>query len=263
MKPPEERDFVRALTRGLDVILAFSHLRPSMTLSEVAEVVGLSRPTARRLLLTLEDAGFVKTDARRFSLTPRVLALGYAYLSSLDLAQVAQPHMDALVKLTGEGCAMAVLDDCDVVYVNRVPTHRITSLPLTTGTRLPAHATSMGQVLLADLTPDQLESYLTRADLPRLTARTLHSPHEIRSRMEQVRQHGWALVDQELEEGLRSISAPVMGAEGRTVAAVGMSTTVSSTTLERLRSEHVPHLVAAAAAISKDLGGRVAAERES
>jgi IclR family transcriptional regulator, pca regulon regulatory protein len=253
-KPPEERDFVRALTRGLDVILAFSQHRPRMTLSEVAEATSLSRPTARRLLLTLQEGGYVRTDGKTFTLTPRVLALGYAYLGSLNLTEIAQRHMEHVVERTGEGCSLSVLDETEVVYVTRVPTHRITSLTLTTGTRLPAHATSMGQVLLADLTEAQLVGYFQRAELRRLTARTICSQPALQARLAEVRQQGWALVDQELEDGLRSISAPVRDSGGRVIAALGLSATTISTDLTQVREVYLPLLMSAAAVISSELG---------
>jgi IclR family pca regulon transcriptional regulator len=253
-KPPEERDLIRALTRGLDVILAFSRHRPQMTLTEVAEATGLSRPTARRILLTLQDGGYVRSEGRTFALTPRVLALGYAYLSSLNLTEIAQAFMERVVELTREGCSLATLDDADVVYVTRVPTHRITSITLATGTRLPAHATSMGHVLLADLPEAELDRYLTGADLRPVTARTIRTPAELRARLTQVREQGWAMVDQELEDGLRSVAAPVRDANGRVIAALGLSSTTATTEAQAMRERFVPILGDAAAQISRQLG---------
>ncbi len=254
LKPDAEKDLIRALARGLDVILAFSNRRPRMTLSEVADAVGLSRPTARRMLLTLQDRGYVSSDGGYFALTPRVLALGYAYLSSLNLTEVAQPLMEDVVAQTGESCALATLDDTDVVYITRVATHRITSLTLATGTRLPAHATSMGHVLLADLPPAQLDRYLDRVQLQRLTDRTVRTVEDLLGRLAQARQQHWAMVDQELEDGLRSLAAPVRDANNRVVAAMGMSTTTATTDTSTLLGQRLPVLVEGAARLSERLG---------
>lgn len=253
-KPDGDKDLIRSLARGLDVILAFSDRRPRMTLSEVADAVGLSRPTARRMLLTLQDRGYVSCDERYFALTSRVLALGYAYLSSLNLTEAAQPLMEYVVAETGESCALATLDDTDVVYVTRVATHRITSLMLATGTRLPAHATSMGHVLLADLQQSQLARYLDRVELRRLTDRTVRTREGLLARLAQAREQDWAMVDQELEDGLRSIAAPVRDANDRVVAAMGMSATTATTDVRKLREQHLPVLLEATAQLSRRLG---------
>jgi IclR family pca regulon transcriptional regulator len=253
-KEPEQRDFIQSLERGLAVILAFSDHHPSLTLSRCAELTGLSRPTVRRVLLTLQQLGYVRSEGRTFALTPRVLALGYAYLSSLNLPVIAQPVMEDLVAQTREPCSLATLDDTDVVYVTRVSTHRRPSLTLATGTRLPAHATAMGHVLLADLPAGELEHYLHRADLRVLTARTVRTREELLARLEQVRSQGWALIEQELEEGLRSAAAPVRGADGRVIAALGMSASVATVDEETLRTRFVPMLVHAAGRIAERLG---------
>lgn len=258
MKTDAERDLVQAFSRGLDVILAFSDHRPRMTLSEVAVITGLPRPTARRLLLTLVDREFATTDGRSFALTPRVLSLGYAYLSSLDLVAVAEPHMEDVTHATGEGCTLATLDGADVVYVARVSTRRIARLPLAAGTRLPAHATSLGHVLLADLDERELAAYFDRADLVGLTGRTLRTRDGLLERLEVVRARGWADVDQELAEGLRSLSVPVHDASGRTIAALGLSVTASTTDIATVERDYLPHLQRAAEATSRGLGAEQA-----
>src|SRR4051794_33761327 len=155
-------DFVQSLERGLAVIRAFDADRPELTLSDVARATGLPRAAARRFLLTLAELGYVRGDGGRFSLRPRVLELGYAYLSGLGLPEVAQPHMEALVARVNESCSMSGLDDTDVVYVVRVPTRRIMAITLAVGTRLPAYATSMGRVLLAALPAAELDGRLAR-----------------------------------------------------------------------------------------------------
>jgi IclR family transcriptional regulator, pca regulon regulatory protein len=253
-KQPEERDLIRSLARGLEVILAFSQNRPRMTLSQVAEATGLSRPTARRILLTLEAHGYARSNGKTFALTPRVLALGYAYLSSLNLTEIAQPYMEHVVERTQEGCSLATLDQTEAVYVTRVPTHRISSITLATGTRLPAHATSMGHVLLAGLSEPELERYFAQADLRPLTGHTITRREDLISRLDLVRKQGYAIVDQELERGLRSAAAPVKDSNGRVIAALALSALTATTDEETFREHHATIIVEAAHQISRDLG---------
>src|SRR3954452_7608300 len=172
----ERRQSLQSLERGIAVIQVFSRERPALTLSEVARLCGITRATARRILLTLEDLGHVRSDGRLFSLTPRVLTLGWAYLSSLNLWETAQPLMEDLTRRTNESCSAATLDLPDIVYVARVPTRRIMTIALGIGTRLPAHATSMGRVLLADLPEAELDRYLADTQLERFTKRTVVDP---------------------------------------------------------------------------------------
>ncbi len=249
-----ETQSVQSLERGLAVLQVFSRENPAPTLSEVARLAGTTRATARRILLTLERLGHVRSDGRRFSLTPRVLALGWSYLSSLNLWEIAQPLMEDLVEQTGESCSAATLDLPDVVYVARVPTRRIMSITLGVGTRLPAHATSMGRVLLAALDPDELDGFLAQGPLEALTERTLTDPSDLRAAIDGVRAQGWALVDQELELGLRSVAAPIQDAERRTVAAMNVSVAVSRVPLEKLRDDILPSLLDTADAVSTALG---------
>ncbi|MFC0864205.1 IclR family transcriptional regulator C-terminal domain-containing protein [Sphaerimonospora cavernae] len=246
-------EYVQSLARGLAVIRAFDATEPELTLSEVARKTGLTRATARRFLLTLTDLGYVRTDGRLFSLSPRVLELGYAYLSSLSLPEVALPHLERLVTEVHESASVCVLDDTDIVYVARVPTARIMRVTIAIGTRFPAYCTSMGRVLLAWLPPGELEAHLTRAPLGRLTSHTTTSPVTLRAELERVRAQGWALVDQELEEGLRSIAAPIRDRTGRVAAAVNVSSHVGRTTLESARRDLLPPLLATAARIEADL----------
>src|SRR5215208_135976 len=217
-----ETQSVQSLERGLAVLQVFSRENPAPTLSEVARLAGTTRATARRILLTLERLGHVRSDGRRFSLTPRVLALGWSYLSSLNLWEIAQPLMEDLVEETGESCSAATLDLPDVVYVARVPTRRIMSITLGVGSRLPAYSTSMGRVLLADLPTEDLEAFLATGPFEATTERTVTDPDELRTVVRRVREQGWSLVDQELEMGLRSISAPIRGS-GSTTSGDGSS----------------------------------------
>lgn len=244
---------VQSLAKGLSVIRAFGPDTPALTLSDVARATGLTRAGARRFLLTLVDLGYMRTDGKLFRLTPRVLDLGYAYLSSISLPGIAEPHLEQLVAETGESSSMSVLDGDDIVYVARVPTSRIMTVAINVGTRFPAYATSMGRVLLSDLDGEALDAYLARVDLGSLTAQTVSTPDELRAKILEVRQHGYALVDQELEPGLRSLAAPVHNKEGRVVAAVNVSSHVTRITMEKVTRDFLPALLKAAAGIEADL----------
>lgn len=245
--------FVQSLERGLAVIRAFGPEEPELTLSDVARRTGLTRAAARRFLLTLCDLGYVRSDGKRFALTPRVLELGYAYLSSLSLPEIAEPHLERLAAEVRESSSVSVLDGDEIVYVGRVPTSRIMRVSINVGTRFPAYATSMGRVLLAALTEAELDAYLARAVLEPLTARTLTDVGELRAELDRIRAQGWALVDQELEEGLRSVAAPVRGREGTVVAAVNVSAHASRASREAVRKTLLPPLLATAARIESDL----------
>ncbi|HEY2058785.1 IclR family transcriptional regulator domain-containing protein [Amycolatopsis sp. NBC_01480] len=252
---PAERGahHVQSLERGLAVIRAFSAEAPHPTLSEVARATGLTRAAARRFLLTLVDLGYVRTDGKYFTLTARVLDLGYAYLSSMSLSEVAQPHLERLSAAVRESSSVSVLEVPDIVYIARVAVSRIMTVSINVGTRFPAYATSMGHVLLADMSRAELEAYFIVADLDRLTDHTLTDRALLKAELARVAEQGWAMVDQELEEGLRSVAAPIHGADGRVVAAVNLSTHASRTTAEAVRADLVPPLLATAAAISDDL----------
>src|SRR3954454_1398779 len=214
-----ERDFVQSLARGLTVVRALARPGAGSTLAEVARKAGFSRAATRRFLLTLQELGYVRGDGRIFALTPRVLELGYAYLSALTLPELAQPHLEGLVQRVHESSSVSVLDGRDVVYVARVPTRRIMAVAISVGTRFPAHATSMGRVLLAGLPPAELQAVLGAGPFAQLPPRTVTRPADLRAEVEGVRERGWALVDQELEEGLRSIAVPIHDAAGSVVAA--------------------------------------------
>ncbi|GAA3604678.1 IclR family transcriptional regulator domain-containing protein [Microlunatus ginsengisoli] len=241
-------EFVQSLARGLQVITAFNADRPRMTLSEVAVAAGLSRAAARRFLHTLAELGYVRTDGRLFELTPHVLRLGTAYLSGFGLPKLAQPHLERLSAEIGESTSAAVLDGTDIVYVARVSTRRIMTVGIAVGTRFPAFATSMGRVLLAALTPDELDSYFVAADLTPPTPRTVHDEAALRAILRTVGEQGWAEVDQELEAGLYSLAAPIRDADRRVVAAINVSTTSPERPAE-LRDR----VIETAGAVSADL----------
>jgi len=247
-------EFVQSLSRGLAVIRAFDATHPELGLSEVARATGLTRATARRLLLTLVRLGYVRQDGNRFSLRPRVLELGYSYLSALSLPELAQPHMEALVAEVNESSSIAVLDDTDVVYVVRVPTSRIMSITIAVGTRLPAYPTSMGRVLLAALEPDALEERLARMAIRPLTPATVPDVEALRTELDRVRSRGWAAVDQELEQGVRSVSVPIRNAGGTVSAAMNVSVHASRMTMQDLRKRVLPRLLRTAEAIEAELG---------
>lgn len=227
-------EHVQSLARGLAVIRAFDAEHSEMTLSELAARTELERATARRFLLTLVGLGYVRTDGKLYALTPRVLELGFSFLSGLSLPEVAQPHLEALSHEVGESTSASVLDGTQIVYVARVPTRRIMNVGITIGTRFPANVTSMGRVLLAALPEQQW-------------------PDALASTLATVRAQGWALVDQELEHGLRSIAAPLHAADGSVTAAINISSTTSSATLERIADEFRPALLRTAGLIDEAL----------
>lgn len=245
-------DFVRALGKGLTVMEAFDGNAPSMTLSEVARKVGLPRGTARRLLLTLVDLGYAGFDGKLFTLRPRVLKLGFAYLYSQNLWQLAQPLMVDLVEKVHESCSIAVLDGADIVYVARVPTSaRIMSINLGLGTRLPAWATSMGRVLLSGLQIEELEVlWQAAAPIPAYTSKTVCEKTELLREIDVVRRQGWAMVDQELEIGLRSLAVGITDANNHIVGALNIGTHASRWPMQKLLQEVLPELKQTAAGIS-------------
>jgi IclR family pca regulon transcriptional regulator len=245
--------FVQSLERGLSVIRALSAPGPGLTLAEVARATGLTRAAARRFLLTLEDLGYVRSEDRHFRLTPRVLELGYSFLSNLTLPDIAQPHLRDLVQRVGESSSVSILDGTDIAYVAREPTQRIMTVAIAVGTRFPAYATSMGRVLLAGLSDADLEPYLDRVELRPLTAGTVSDVEVLRAELVRTRRQGWALVDQELEDGLRSIAAPIRDRSGEVVAAVNLSTHASRRTLEGVRRDLLRELLDTAGRIERDL----------
>ncbi|MBE1488508.1 IclR family transcriptional regulator [Plantactinospora soyae] len=246
-------EFVQSLERGLAVIRVFDAEHPELTLSDVARAADLTRAAARRFLLTLVELGYVRSDGRLFALRPRILELGYAYLSSLNLPEVALPHLESLVAQVHESCSVSVLDGDEVVYIARVPTHRIMTVAISVGTRFPAYATSMGRVLLAAQPEQWLDGYLGRTELRPMTRRTITDPERLRSTLHRVRSQGFALVDQELEEGLRSIAVPIQRPDGSVAAAMNLSAHVSRGSSESIRRELLPALLDTAKVLQQDL----------
>jgi IclR family pca regulon transcriptional regulator len=248
-------EFVQSLDRGLAVIRAFDAEHPELTLSEVARQTGLTRAAARRFLRTLVEIGYMRTDGGKFALRPKVLELGYAYLSSLSLPELALPHMEQLVEHTHESSSLCVLDGDEIVYVARVPTKRIMAVVIAVGTRFPAYATSMGRVLLAGRSDEWLDGFLASAELRRLTPHTTTDIGELRAELGRIRDRGWAMVDQELEEGLRSAAAPVRDATGRVIAALNVAVNASRRSADEVEGQVVPLLLDTARQIERDLAG--------
>ncbi|HEY7626546.1 MAG TPA: IclR family transcriptional regulator C-terminal domain-containing protein [Ilumatobacteraceae bacterium] len=251
-----DRDFVQSLDRGLTVLQAFNAERPAMTLADMARATGLTRATARRLLLTLVALGYVCTDGRTFELTPRVLDLGFAYVSSLQLPDIAQPFMEALSDRVHESVSASVLDGTQIVYVARVNTQRIMGISLAIGSRLPAAWTSMGRVLLAGLSDSQLDDFLDNLVVDAPTAHSITDIETLRTEVIAVRAQGYALLDQELEEGIRSVAAPLRDRRGRTLAAINVGTHAARVTLKELRGVILPALLATARSIESQLAKR-------
>ncbi|MBC6462177.1 IclR family transcriptional regulator C-terminal domain-containing protein [Actinomadura sp. HBU206391] len=245
-------DFIEALARGLEVITAFQPQEPVMSLTEVAAATGLARPTARRILLTLQELGFVRSGEGGFALTPRVLDLGVAYVRSMGLWDVARPHMERLVARTNESCSIAQLDGSDIVYVARVAVPKIVALAVQIGTRFPALQTSLGKVQLAALPPDEVDRVLAEPSRSGLRPRWLPTREERAAELREIRARGWALTDEQLALGIRSVAAPLRDGSGRVIAGINVNTHAAETPVGRLLEEHLPLLLQTAGEISAD-----------
>jgi IclR family pca regulon transcriptional regulator len=259
-------DFVVSLARGLDIIKAFAgserdaerspNMRPAdaLTLSEVAAKTGLARAVVRRFLYTFVELGYVITDGKYFRLTAKILELGFAYLSSFSLPKIAERFLQEVTLQTKESSSASVLDGPDIVYVARVQTRRIMSVSLGIGSRLPAFCTSMGRVLLAHLPAEALEKYFKAAEFSRFTEKTIVDREALRKELNSVSTQGYAVVDQELEIGLRSVAVPVFAGGARAVAAINIGTQAARTTKSELLQQFLPVLRKAAKNISSCLG---------
>jgi IclR family pca regulon transcriptional regulator len=247
-----EPDFIEALARGLDVLQAFEPRQPVLPLAEIAARAELARPTARRILLTLIELGYVRTQGAGYSLTPKVLELGTVFIQSLGLWEIARPHMEQLVSRTNESTSIAQLDGSDIVYIARTAVPKIVGLAVSIGTRFPALQTSLGKVLLAAMTPDVLEETLSIPSRSGVTPRWDPTIAERDAELRDVRAKGWALTDQALALGIRSIAAPLRDGTGQVVAAVNVNANAAETDIETLVDHHLPLLLHTAAAISAD-----------
>lgn len=246
------RDFVQSLERGLAIIRVFGAERPSMTVSEIAAEVGLTRAAVRRFLLTLNELGYVTGKNNRFELTPRVLELGYSYLSALSFPDVALPRLEQLVTETAEASEGSILDRGDIVYVVRVPGPAMMTISVNVGARRPAYATAMGRVLLANLPETELDAYLAAYELAPVLPRTITDAGEFRAELARVREQGYALVNQELEEGLVAVAVPIRDRSGRVRAAINLSTHIGRKSVKEMRGL-VPQVRAAASDIELGL----------
>ncbi|ANZ41956.1 IclR family transcriptional regulator [Lentzea guizhouensis] len=251
-RPDTGPDFIEALARGLDVIRSFQPLKPVMTLSEVAAAASLARPTARRILLTLVELGYARQSDGGFALTPKVLELGVTYVRSMGLWDVARPHMERLVSRTGESCSIAQLDGSDIVYVARVAVPKIVTLSVQIGTRFPALPTSLGKVQLAALDPQELEAVLAQPTRSGLTARWQPDRAERDAELRDVRARGWALTDEQLAPGIRSVAAPLRDGDGKVVAGLNVNCHAAETSLQHMLDHHLPLLLQTAGDISAD-----------
>ncbi|GAA3815903.1 IclR family transcriptional regulator C-terminal domain-containing protein [Sphaerisporangium flaviroseum] len=245
-------DFIEALARGLDVIRVFQPGRPVMSLAEVAAAAGLARPTARRILLTLRELGYARSEHGGFALTPRVLELGVSYVRSMGLWEVARPHLEWLVAHTHESSSIAQLDGSDIVYVARVAVPKIVTLSVQVGTRFPALQTSLGKVLLAALAPGEVERVLAEPSRSGIEPRWRPGSEEREAALRAVRAKGWAMTDEQLALGIRSVAAPLRDGLGNVIAAVNVNAHAAETSVEKLTEEYLPLLLRAAGAISAD-----------
>ncbi|WP_404295767.1 IclR family transcriptional regulator C-terminal domain-containing protein [Halomonas sp.] len=239
----DNRDFVTALASGLEVILAFDEAHPRMTLSEVAARTGMNRARARRFLLTLHALGYVRKQQRVFELAPKVLQLGYAFLSANDYRSVIQQVLEEITSESGESSSLGVLDGDEVTYVARSSSrHRLMAITLSVGTRLPAAHTSMGRVLLAQLPDNELDAWLAQVELKQHTDKTITDKTKLRECILEVRQQGYAIADQELDSGLRSIAVPAFDANGKLLGAINISTNAARISHATLMETYLPLL---------------------
>jgi IclR family pca regulon transcriptional regulator len=248
--PRGRSEHLQSLERGLAVLKAFREPGSGLTISEVAERTSLSRATARRILLTLHELGYVAVDRREFSLTAAVLDLAKPFVASSDPWEFAKPYLQSLTDRLGESASVAVLDGTEILYVARTPTRRLMTLAVTVGSRLPAHATSKGRVLLAFLPEAELEAYFARSAIARYTDKTVVDASELRGILADVRRQGWSIVDQQLEEGLCSVAAPVTDGNGRVGAALSVCAHAGRVDPLTLRGEFLPLVLETARRVS-------------
>ncbi|MET3434018.1 IclR family pca regulon transcriptional regulator [Herbaspirillum seropedicae] len=242
--------FMTSLARGLAVIRAFSDSRRSLTIAQISQKTGIPRAAVRRCLHTLKQLGYADSDVNNFSLRPKILTLGYSYLSSTPLTVSAQPYLNNISRTLGESCSLAVLDDHEVLYVARSAASRVMSVALNTGSRLPAYCTSLGRAMLAHLPEDQLKAYFDKVKLRALTEKTVVSQKRLRDILAGVRANGYAVIDEELEVGLRSIAVPVRGASGNVLAALNVGAQAARVSVAQMEEEILPVLLRGAQELS-------------
>jgi IclR family transcriptional regulator, pca regulon regulatory protein len=251
---PEDQspDFVEALARGLAIITAFSPTATALSVSDAAARASLPRPTARRLLMTLERLGYVRSCQGLYTLTTKVLELGTAYIATLGVWELARPHLEALVARTGESSSIAQLDGSDIVYVARVAVPKIIALRVDIGTRFPAPSTSLGKVLLAGLSDAELDEVLAQPSRSGVVARHAPDRAELDELLREVRAKGWALTDEALAPGIRSVAAPLRDGAGRVFAAMNVTVHAAETSMATLTGDYLPLLLQTAGEVSAD-----------
>ncbi len=242
--------FMTSLARGLAVVKAFSDQRRAMTIAQISHKTGIPRAAVRRCLYTLKQLGYADSEANNFFLKPKILTLGYSYLSSTPLTVSAQPCLNQLSRTLNESCSLAVLEDNEVLYISRSQTSRVLSVALNAGSRLPAYCTSLGRVLLAGLSEPALDQYLAKAKLVAYTDRTVVNEARLREIIAETRQRGYTIVEEELEIGLRSIAVPVRGASGATMAALNIGAQATRVSRAQLEQTFLPALLTAASELS-------------
>ncbi len=242
LESPGDPEFMASLARGLAVMRCFAEQERAMTIAQASKLTGLSRPAVRRCLLTLVKLGYAAQDGSHYALRPKVMTLGYAYLSSTPLALRAQPLLDQLRDELGESCSLGIVDDDQVFYIARAEVSRIMSIALRVGSRLPLYTTSMGRVLLADMPRESRAAYFRRINPTTRTDLTETDPNRLQAICDKVAEEGYAIIDQELEMGLRSVAVPVFGLSGRVVAAINVGTQASRVSIVDLRTQFLPAL---------------------
>ncbi|GDX19176.1 IclR family transcriptional regulator [Actinomycetes bacterium] len=252
MQENSRKDFVEALARGLEVIRSFDRLHIQQTISQISERTLLARPTVLRLLITLDELGYVRCQDNRYSLTPKVVDLGMAYVSSLGLYGAAKPHMENLSKKVDQTVSLAELDGSDIVYTGRVEVPKIVSVGVTVGSRLPSSSTALGRVLLAEIPDTELHDVLNTPSLSMYVPRKRLTADQIRPRLQTVREQGWAESDEDLQYGVQAIAAPLRGEDGRVIAAIGLATHTSEIGKEIVRERYLPLLLETARSIETD-----------
>ena len=252
MSDSSRKDFVESLARGLEVIRTFDRIHAKQTISQISERTLLARPTVLRLLLTLEELGYVRNQDNLYSLTPKVVDLGMAYVSALGLYGAAKPHMENLAKEVDQTISLAELEGSDIVYTGRVEVPKIISVGVTVGARLPSASTALGRVLLAAVADSDLHNVLSTPSLSMYIPRTRFTAEQIRPRLQTVREQGWAESDEDLQYGVQAIAAPIRGGDGEVVAAVGLGTHTSEIGKEIVRERYLPLLLETARNIESD-----------
>ena len=252
MPDSSKKDFVEALARGLEVIRSFDRIHAKQTITQISERTLLARPTVLRLLLTLEELGYVRNQDNMYSLTPKVVDLGMAYVSALGLYGAAKPHMENLSKKVDQTISLAELDGSDIVYTGRVEVPKIVSVGVTVGARLPSASTALGRVLLAAVPDSELHNVLSTPSLSMYMPRTRFTAEQIRPRLQTVREQGWAESDEDLQYGVQAIAAPIRGGDGQVVAAVGLGTHTSEVEKGIVRERYLPLLLETARSIESD-----------